>query len=70
MYFCHECKHVFDDPDTESDGYEAYEFWGQRGHRERVKYLCPHCQSEDVDDYNPRRHEAVNLEVEEEDAER
>lgn len=44
MYYCNECKTMFENPGVES------EFQGERGHGGEVEYpVCPNCKSDDFE---------------------
>ena len=48
IYECLDCKAHFAEPDFLEDGYESYEFWGQRGRHMTYLEVCPDCGSERV----------------------
>jgi len=52
MYRCYDCKAVFGAPEEEDIGVEPYEFWGERGYRRMVKYVCPACGRDDINPYD------------------
>ena len=50
LYQCYDCKGVTEDPDCRFE-HEPYEFWGERGNRTYTLYICSHCGSDDMEEY-------------------
>ena len=62
-YECCDCKHRFHEGEMifVSEGYEAYEFWGEKGVHEVGYYGCPDCESEYYQEIDvPEEEEAVD----------
>lgn len=50
LYQCQDCKARFSEPDFLEEGYESYEFWGQRGRHMTYLEVCPSCGSENIEE--------------------
>lgn len=63
MYRCLDCRATFAYPEEKDAGHEPYEFWGERGYRRMVIWVCPECECDEIEPYD----EENEVEIEEDE---